>query len=393
MKKLFLTTLILALAMILTLPAAAELTEEEDEFSLDDLFADAPEAIREQVTDVTVQEDGTIMEDVETVSVLEEDGSILLTITATGDFTIGGDTRKSSSIWAKELKKQGGDPNFTLVNVRDILFADDMTLVNFEGTLTNTTKIPSSKKGNDFLFSAPPEYAAVLAENSVEAVSLENNHVNDHGDAGYRDTQEALDAVGIVWSNSDTVGVYEVKGVKIAMLSYLCIDRWSSLWDKVPQDIAAAKKKYPVVIVSFHWGYEKDYAPRDNQVKMGRLAVDSGADLVIGHHSHRINPIEYYNGVYICYSLGNFCFAGNNKPDDMNSYIFQTRLRITPEEGVKSDGFRIIPISISSSTSYNNFQPTLLTTSTTIDSVMTTLRANGRKLTYAVDHYPMDWED
>lgn len=147
------------------------------------------------------------------------------------------------------------------------------------------------------------------------------------------------------------------------------------------------------MIVSFHWGYEKDYAPRDNQIKMGRLAVDSGASLVIGHHSHRINPIEYYNGVYICYSLGNFCFAGNTKPDDMNSYLFQTRFRITEAEGVKNEGFRIIPISISSTTKYNNFQPTPLTASSTIDAVLTTLKSNGRKLKYAVDHYPLEWED
>lgn len=215
----------------------------------------------------------------------------------------------------------------------------------------------------------------------------------DHGDGAYQDTKDALTAAGVVWSNSDTIGVYEVKGVKIAMLSYLCLDRWSTLWTKVPQDIAAAKEKYPIVVVSFHWGYEKDYAPRENQIKMGRLAVDSGADLVIGHHSHRINPIEYYNGVYICYSLGNFCFAGHNKPDDMNSYLFQTRFRITPEEGVKSDGFRIIPIRISSTDKRNDFQPTVLTKESTIDSVITTLKANGRQLTYAVPAYPLEWEE
>ena len=329
----------------------------------------------------------------EEVSWYEPDGSILITVTATGDFTIGDDSRKSTSIWKKELKKQGGDPNFTLANVKDILESDDLTLINFEGTLTESTYVPSSKKNNQFLFSAPTSYASILPANSVEAVSLENNHVMDHGEGAYQDTKDALTAAGVVWSNSENIGVYEVKGVKIAMLSYLCLDRWDTLWDKVPADIAAAKEKYPIVIVSFHWGYEKDYAPRENQIKMGRLAVDSGADLVLGHHSHRLNPIEYYNGVYICYSLGNFCFAGNNKPDDMNSYIFQTRFRITQEEGVQNAGFRIIPISISSSTTYNNFQPTVLTTSTTIDSVLTTLKSNGRKLDYAVESYPLEWEE
>ena len=88
------------------------------------------------------------------------------------------------------------------------------------------------------------------------------------------------------------------------MLSYLCIDRYdkpvgqyANLYEKVAADITAVKKQYPIVIVSFHWGNELDYSPTERQIKMGRLAVDSGADLVIGHHSHRINPIEEYNGV------------------------------------------------------------------------------------------------
>ena len=380
----------LMLLLVLACPALAE-EEDEDEFSMNDILIDAADTVKEQVVSTTVTDDGTIVEEIEEVSVLEDDGSILITITATGDFTIGGDSRKSSSIFNKELKKQGGDPNFTLANVRDILMSDDLTIVNFEGTLTDSTYVPAKKKNNEFLFSAPPAYASILSDNGVEAVSLENNHVMDHGEDAYQDTKDALDAVGVVWSNSETLGVIEVKGVQIAMLSYLCIDRWDTLWTQVPEDIAAAKEQYPIVIVSFHWGYEKDYAPRENQIKMGRLAVDSGADLVLGHHSHRINPIELYNGVYICYSLGNFCFAGNNKPDDMNSYLFQTRFRIREGEGVSSEGFRIIPISISSSTSYNNFQPTVLTKETTIDSIMTTLKSNGKKLDYAVDEYPTDW--
>ena len=380
---------VLALLLV-AMPVLAE-DEGEDDFSMADILSDASEEVREQIVSTTVTDDGTIIEEIEEVPVFEDDGSILITVTATGDFTIGGDSRKSSSIFAKELKKRGGDPNYTLANVRDILMDDDLTIVNFEGTLTDSTYVPSKKKNNDFLFSAPPSYASILSDNGVEAVSLENNHVLDHGEDAYQDTKDALDSVGVVWSNSETVGVIEVKGVQIAMLSYLCIDRWDTLWTKVPEDIKAAKEQYPIVIVSFHWGYEKDYAPRDNQIKMGRLAVDSGADLVLGHHSHRINPIELYNGVYICYSLGNFCFAGNNKPDDMNSYIFQTRFRIRDGEGVSSEGFRIIPISISSSTNYNDFQPTVLTKETTIDSILSTLKSNGKKLAYAVEEYPTEW--
>ena len=181
-----------------------------------------------------------------------------------------------------------------------------------------------------------------------------------------------------------------VKGVEIAMLSYQTFDRYDTLFTQVPLDVAEAKAKYPLVIVSFHWGAEKDYAPNSNQQKMGKMAIDAGADLVVGHHSHRINPIEEYNGKYIVYSLGNFCFSGNSKPDDMSSFLFQIRWRVTDAEITQED-FRIIPIRISSRTDYNDFTPTVLDKATAIDGLLTTLKENGKKLDNPVSEYPLDW--
>lgn len=380
--------LLLLLALLTALvPAAAE---EEEELSMADILWGAdPEIVSDTIlTQEESETGGEVVEEEETI--YEPDGSVLITITGTGDFTVGGDSRKRSSIFDDELKKQGGDIQFTMRNIRHILMDDDLTIVNFEGTLTESTYVPREKKENQFLFSAPPSYVEMLSENSVEAVALENNHVMDHGEEAYQDTMNTLDDAGIVYSHSTQVGVIEVKGVQIAMLSYLCIDRYNQLWDKVPADIRAAKAEYPIVIVNFHWGNETYYKPTDNQVKMGRLAVDAGADLVLGHHSHRIQPIEYYNGAYICYSLGNFCFAGNSKPSDMTSYLFQTKFRVK-DDIVLNEGFRIIPIRISSRTDYNDFIPTPLEKETTIDSMMTTLKDNGRNLTYAVEEYPTSW--
>lgn len=385
MRKL--AALLLALMMALPLTALAEA-----ELSLADILNAAdPGVVDKTVTGQQTEGEelpaGLEVEE----SIYESDGSVLITITGTGDFTIGGDSRKRTDIFDDELQKQDGDINFTMRNIRDLLMEDDLTIVNFEGTLTESTYVPREKEENQFLFSAPPSYVSMLTDNGVEAVALENNHIMDHGEDAYQDTMDTLDAAGIVYSNSTTVGVYEVKGVQIAMLSYLCIDRYESLWDKVPADIKAAKEKYPIVICNFHWGNEKDYSPTNNQVKMGRLAVDSGADLVLGHHSHRMNPIEQYKGVYICYSLGNFCFAGNSKPSDMTSFVFQTRFRV--KEGVVSnEGFRIVPIRISSRTDYNDFAPTPLTKATSVDSVLNTLAENGRKLEYAVEEYPLEWQ-
>ena len=198
----------------------------------------------------------------ETPGIYETDGSTLITVTCTGDFTIGGDNyHNKSKFFYKRLKEHNNDINFIMANTRDIFLNDDLTLVNFEGTLTETKKVPDNKKKNKFLFNIAPIYVSVLPDNGVEAVSLENNHVMDHGEEAYEETKLTLRDAGVVYSNSEEIGVYEVSGIQIAMLSYLCIDRYdkpvgqyASLYEKVAADIASVKKLYPIVIVSFHWG-------------------------------------------------------------------------------------------------------------------------------------------
>ncbi len=417
-------------ALCLLAPCAAA----EEELSISDLI-DAGSGV---VTGLeTEQEAGEALEEVPAETPEEEDGTRLITATFAGDFTIGGDSRKRTNIFEDELKKQDGDINFTMRNVRDILMEDDLTLINFEGTLTNSTHVPDNKRENQFLFSAPPEYVSILTDNGVEAVALENNHVMDHGEEVYQETQQTLTDAGIVWSNAETVGEIMVKGVKIGMLSYQTFDRYDTLFTQVPLDVAEAKARYDLVIVSFHWGNEKDYAPNKNQQKMGKLAIDAGADLVVGHHSHRINPIdlvivsfhwgnekdyapnknqqkmgklaidagadlvvghhshrinpiEEYKGKYIVYSLGNFCFAGNSKPSDMSSFLFQMRWRVH-ENTITQEGWRIIPIRISSRSDYNDFAPTVLEKATAIDGLLTTLKENGKKLENPVAEYPLTW--
>ena len=229
----------------------------------------------------------------------------------------------------------------------------------------------------------------------------------DHGDEGYEDTKNTLREAGVIYSNSEEMGIFEFQGIQVAMLSYLCIDRYgkpfggySTFEEKVAADIASAKQYYPLVIVSFHWGLEptssqpnRGYKPTDNQVRLGRLAVDSGADLVVGHHSHRVQPIECYNGVYICYSLGNFCFAGHKSPRDMTSIMFQIRYRIKRGE-ISYKDFRVIPIRISSKQKVNDFIPTPMNPGAVSDSIFSTMRSsyNTQGLDYAITEFPMEFE-
>lgn len=288
----------------------------------------------------------------------QDDGSVIVTISATGDVTIGGDTRKKGkNVFDKQLEKEPSGLDFPLENVRAIFEQDDMTLVNFEGTLTNT----KSATKNTYSFAAPPEYVQVLASGDVEAVSLENNHVMDHGNQGYQDTCAALAGAGILYSGHLGASVFTTDtGVSIGMLSYQTFNgNYANIYNAIESDIQSLRDAgCQLVIVSYHWGEEKDYVPNERQAPLGRATIDAGADLVIGHHSHRINPIEAYNGKYICYSLGNFSFAGNTKPDDMDTYIFQQRFRVTADGAAQNEGFRIIPCSISSQEKVNDFKPT-----------------------------------
>ena len=326
------------------------------------------------------------------------DGSIVVTISATGDVTIGGDTRKkSTSIFDKQLEQEENGLSFPMENVKDVFEADDMTIVNFEGTLTTT----KSATKNSFSFAAPPEYVQVLTSGDIEAVSLENNHIMDHGDAGYEETCRTLENAGIVYSGHLGSGMFTTEtGVVIGMLSYQTFNgKYPAIYEAMPGDIADLRAQgAQIVIVSYHWGEEKDYVPNERQVPLGRATIDAGADLVLGHHSHRINPIEEYNGKYICYSLGNFSFAGNTRPDDMDSYIFQQRFIVRPDGTAENGGFRIIPCSISSQEDVNDFKPTLSDGENSARIVERLLELNkkfeknSKKFGVAAVHdYPTEW--
>ena len=404
----FRKSIALLLLLCLLLPFAALATEDDEDVSVTILDSSGqpvagdtanPGASATPNPDGSPAQDAAVPEsDAKTpvdraAPVYEADGSIVLKLTFGGDFTIGDNVQASGqSIFEKELAKHDGNINFLFQNFKDILEDDDWTVLNFEGTLTTSGRNPN-KLDNAFLFRADPAYAAVLPANGVECVSLENNHVMDMGADGLAETKKSLRDAGVSYYCESEPLVFTLKGVKMGMLAYQTFDQYDRLFTKVPQDIKALKDQgCEVVVCSFHWGEEKDYYPNPNQQKMAKIAVDAGADLVVGHHSHRMNPIELYNGKYICYSLGNFCFAGNSKPYDMSTFVFQIKLRV--KDGVcTNDAFRIIPARISSNGKYNDFIPTPYDKQENIDAVLSTLKKNGKQLSSPVSDYPLEWPD
>ena len=389
--------LLLVLSMLLTLCVLTQVQaaeeEEEDVSFYQEIHAPTPTPHPDP--DATPTPEPT--PEPTPTPMLQADGSKIVTITCVGDVTIGRNVQhKGKSIFEEELKRQNNDINFIFRNVKDIFESDDLTIANFEGTLADSYTIPDKKKNNQFLFLGPPSYASALSDNGVEVVTMENNHVADFGEDGVSSTIAAMESVGVVWANQNHMAVYETQGIRIGILAYQTLNQSISSEERakqLPGIIADAKKTCDLVICAFHWGEEKDYSPREKQIMLGRAAIDAGADLVIGHHSHRINPIEKYKDKYIVYSLGNCSFCGNNKPDDMLTFIFQTRFRFRGDEMVENT-FRIIPCRISSRTDRNDFAITPLTKRANIDTVIDSMtkRENIKRLEYAVTYLPLEWE-
>lgn len=279
---------------------------------------------------------------------------VSLTVSVVGDCTLGTDENfdYDTSLNAY-YENYGADYFFS--NVKSIFSADDLTIANFEGTLTDSEE----REDKEYAFKAPAEYAGILTSGSVEAVNTANNHSHDYGDQGYEDTISALDSAGILNFGYDKTVVTEVKGIKVGLVGIYELKDHLERKEQLKQNIAKVKSEgAQITIVIFHWGNEKEEVPDSNQTTLAHLAIDEGADLVCGHHPHVLQGIEEYKGKNIVYSLGNFCFGGNQYPSDMDTMIFQQTFTVD-QNGVKADNVtNIIPCSVSSDSDYNNYQPT-----------------------------------
>ena len=281
---------------------------------------------------------------------------VSLTLSVVGDCTLGTDeTFDYDTSLNAYYENYGAD--YFLQNVKDIFSTDDLTIANFEGTLTDSDE----REDKTFAFKAPASYASILTGGSVEAVNTANNHSHDYGEQSFDDTLAALDDAGIVHFGYDETAVMDVKGIKVGLVGiyelYDHLEREQQLKDNIAKVKADGAQ---LIVAIFHWGNETETVPDSNQTTLGRIAIDEGADLVCGHHPHVLQGIETYKGRNIVYSLGNFCFGGNSSPSDMDTMIYQQTFTIDAN-GVKKDNVtNIIPCSISSAAydGYNNYQPT-----------------------------------
>ena len=281
--------------------------------------------------------------------------TVSFTISAVGDCTFGTDENFAYEGSMPAKYDEVGDFNYFFENVKSVFEEDDLTIVNFEGTLTDST----TREDKQFAFKADKSYAEILTDGFVEAANLANNHSKDYGEQSYNDTMDALDEAGITNFGYDRFAIKKVKGIKVGLVGTYVLADGLGVKDSMEKNIQDLKDEgAQVIIASFHWGEEKAEYPNDVQVELAHAAIDAGADLVLGHHPHVLQGIEQYKGKNIVYSLGNFCFGGNMYPSDMDTMIFQQTFTLKGGKLQEDNVTNIIPCSISSVEDYNNYHPT-----------------------------------
>ena len=275
------------------------------------------------------------------------------TITVAGDTTLGStdDLRKRDDCFENVAQEKGYAWFFS--GLTDLFGTDDMTLINFEGTLTEET----AKKEKLYNFKGPAEYTDILTLGGVEAVTVANNHTLDYGEQGRTDTIANLENAGVVVSGNGLLGIFEKNGVKVGMTGY-CFP-YSNGKKDITRDVQALREAgCQIVVASFHWGseYRADFTAEQRSI--GRAAIKAGADIVVGHHPHIVQGIERYEDSYILYSVGNLVFGGNVDPDDRDAYA--ARLTFTVyEDRCDPPVLTIVPLRLTALEKGTDYRPVL----------------------------------
>lgn len=260
-------------------------------------------------------------------TIFNEDHQWLATISAERKVTLlaTGDVMLGRSVNFQSFQKK--DWRWPFLKTADFLKKADLTFINLESPLV--TDCPLTQEGMIFCGDLKNIEGLVFA--GVDIANLANNHTANYQQRGLETTIGTLSLNGILPVGVNGLVIKEIKGIKFAFLGYNDVSLpQSGIADvdeeKIKKEINEAREKAEVVIVAFHWGQEYVDQPNQRQKYLGYLAVDAGADLVIGNHPHWIQPIEIYKGKLITYSHGNFIFdqmwSLKTKQGVVGQYIF-----------------------------------------------------------------------
>ncbi|RJQ24420.1 CapA family protein [Candidatus Parcubacteria bacterium] len=252
----------------------------------------------------------------------------IITLIATGDIiparTVNYQTiAKNNFLWPYKL-------------TADFLKSADITLINLESPLINNC--PVTNEG--MVFCGHQKNIHGLKFAGIDIASLANNHSTNYGTEGINQTIQVLNKANILTTGVNGPVYKETRNTRFAFLGYNDIPPLSdfiSISDekKIIKEVKNAKENSDIVVVSFHWGVEYVSQPNERQKKLARLAIDSGADLIIGNHPHWIQPVEIYKDKFIAYAHGNFIFdqmwSEKTKEGVVGKYTFYNKQLIDVE--------------------------------------------------------------
>ena len=243
-----------------------------------------------------------------------------LSIAAVGDLML-------SAVAESTVVANGAD--YPYEGTRDVLMSADIAVANLEAPLTATGTRFVNKK---YTFKVPPAFVTGIKNAGFDVVTLANNHIMDWGSEGLANTLAVLDSqqiahcgAGVNRLKACEPVVMESCGFKVAFIGFSLTfpqEFWATrnrcgtclATDSLLQQvITAAEADADVVVVNFHWGAEKWTSPKEYQIHFAHLAIDLGADLVLGHHPHVLQGLEVYKNRLIAYSLGNYAFGSRSQ--------------------------------------------------------------------------------
>ena len=218
-----------------------------------------------------------------------------------------GDVIPARSVNFQALKHK--DFNWPYLKTASVIRNADITFINLETPLIKNCPITQT----GMIFCGDQRNVEGLEYAGVDVASLANNHAGNYGAEGVKATKDLLNENGILVTGIDRTVIKDIRRVRFAFLGYNDITKpqpgiSNADEEKIKQEIAGIRQQADIVVVAYHWGVEYRSQPDERQKYLGRLAIDAGADLVIGNHPHWIQPIELYKDKLIAYAHGNFVF-------------------------------------------------------------------------------------
>lgn len=223
------------------------------------------------------------------------------TIISTTTLLTTGDVMLGRSVYTTSMKNN--DINYPFRQIQSLLSSADITLINLENPLIN----PCPNTDTGMKFCAPTDVVSTLQWAGVDVANVANNHTQNYGQDGYLSTVETLTKTGIEISDSQKLSIIKKNNIKFGFIGFDLVT-YPKQDQKIITLIQESKNKTDVLVVSFHWGWEYSLTPNSEQQRIAHLAVDSGADLIIGHHPHVVQSIEVYKDIPVIYSHGNLIF-------------------------------------------------------------------------------------